>query len=190
MRHALSLSTLLLLLLTIGCGDGDHGSMMTEPRGMMGSGGNGYAAGYGAALVSVTPAGGAVGVPASISIVLRFGAPMRAGTEQYVDLHVAGIDGPIVPMACGFSSERTTLTCAPAAPLASRTTYLIHVGGAMTTQDGHTIDFDYYGPDMGGQWIMGGMMGRGHAGQGWGMMGPGWRGPNGSYGMVFPFTTA
>lgn len=189
MRYALST---LLLLLAVGCGDGggDHGSMMTGSRGMMGSGGYGNGSAYGAALVSVTPAGGAVGVPTSLSIVLRFGAPMAAGTEQYVDLHVAGIDGPIVPVGCAFSSDRTTLTCVPNPPLASRTTYLIHVGGGMMTQDGHAIDYDYYAPGMGGRWIMGGMMGRNHAGQAWGMMGPGWRGPNGSYGMEFPFTTA
>ena len=189
MRYALSLSTLLLLLAN-GCGDGDHGSMMTNASGMMGTGGYGYSPGYGATLVSVTPAGGTVGVPTSISIVFRFNAPMAAGAEQYVDLHVAGIDGPTAPMGCGFSSDRTTLTCVPAAPLASRTTYLIHAGGGVTTQDGHAIDYDRYGPGIGGQWITSGMMGRGHAGQAWGMMGPGWRGPNGSYGMEFSFTTA
>ena len=43
---------------------------------------------------------------------------------------------------------------------------------------------------MGGQWITGGMMGGSHAGGAWGMMGPGWRNSNGSYGMAFSFTTA
>jgi len=43
---------------------------------------------------------------------------------------------------------------------------------------------------MGGQWIMGGMMGGSDGGGSWGMMGSGWRNTNGSYGMAFTFTTA
>ena len=43
---------------------------------------------------------------------------------------------------------------------------------------------------MGGQWIMGGMMTGTHGGMAWGMMGSGWHNANGSYGMVFTFTTA
>jgi len=43
---------------------------------------------------------------------------------------------------------------------------------------------------MGEQWLMPGMMGGTHAGASMGMMGSGWRGSNGSYGMAFPFTTA
>jgi len=125
-----------------------------------------------------------------MSITLRFGAPMAPGMEQYVDLNVSGIAGPVVPMACAFSADRTTLACTPAAPLEPRTTYLIHVGGGMTTQAGQPIDYDSYGRGMGGTWITGGMMGPNHAGHGWGMMGPGWPGPNGSFGMEFPFTTA
>ena len=60
----------------------------------------------------------------------------------------------------------------------------------MTTQSGAGVDFGAYGPMMGGQWIMGGMMGGSHAGNPWGMMGSSWHGANGSYGMAFPFTTA
>jgi hypothetical protein len=42
-----------------------------------------------------------------------------------------------------------------------------------------------------GQWATGAMMGYGPApGLGGGMMGPGWRHANGTYGMVFTFTTA
>jgi hypothetical protein len=43
---------------------------------------------------------------------------------------------------------------------------------------------EQYGMGMGGQWATGGMMG----GQ-TGMMGTGWHNSNGSYGMVFGFTT-
>ena len=58
------------------------------------------------------------------------------------------------------------------------------------TQAGQQLDYAQYGPMMGGQWIMGGMMGSSHGGDPWGMMGPGWHNANGSYGMAFTFTTA
>jgi hypothetical protein len=83
-----------------------------------------------------------------------------------------------------------TLTCTPQAPLSARTTYVVHLGGGMMTQSGQPLDYAQYGPMMGGQWIMGGMMGGSHGGSPWGMMGSGWRNANGSYGMAFSFTTA
>jgi len=67
---------------------------------------------------------------------------------------------------------------------------VVHLGGGMMTQAGQALDYGRYGPGMGGQWIMGGMMATSHGGASWGMMGPGWRNANGSYGMVFSFTTA
>lgn len=66
---------------------------------------------------------------------------------------------------------------------------VVHVGGGMMSQAGLPIDFDSHGPPVGGQWILGGMMGPAHGGHPWGMMGPGWRHANGSYGMQFAFTT-
>jgi hypothetical protein len=157
--------------------------MMTGPSGMGPQGDT-------AALVSVTPPGGSTGVPTSTPITLRFGAAMTVAMEHYVDLHVGSIEGPVVSMGCAWSPDRTTLTCLPSSPLDPRTTYVIHVGGGMMTQAGQPLDYDLHGPGMGGQWLMGGITGPAHAGQPWGMMGPGWRGSNGSYGMEFPFTTA
>ena len=181
MRNA---AAMVLALLAVGCGGGEHGPMMmTGPSGM-------GSQGYSPALVSVTPAGGATGVPTSTSLTLRFGAPMAVAMEQYVDLHVGSIAGPVVAISCAWSPDRTTLTCVPSATLDPRTTYIFHVGAGMMTQAGQPIDYDHYGPGMGGQWLMGGMMGPTHAGGPWGMMGPGWHGSNGSYGMEFPFTTA
>jgi hypothetical protein len=46
------------------------------------------------------------------------------------------------------------------------------------------------GPSMSGSAAATGMMGGLHAGVPVGMMGSGWHGSNGSYGTVFPFTTA
>ncbi len=93
-------------------------------------------------------------------------------------------------MGCAWSPDRTTLTCRPSSPLAHHTTYDIHLGGGMMSAAGGAVDYTTYGPGMGGQWIMGGMMSRTHGGMAWGMMGSGWRNANGSYGMVFTFTTA
>jgi hypothetical protein len=143
----------------------------------------------GASFMSVTPQGGATGVSASAPIVFRFGAAMGAGMERYLDLHMGDLSGPTVPMSCGWSSDRTTLTCTPQGPLASRTTYVVHLGGGMMTQGEQPLDYAQYGPAMGGQWITGGMMGRSHGGSPWDMMARGWRNGNGSYGMAFTFTT-
>jgi hypothetical protein len=168
-----------------GSGHGDRGrGMVTGPNGV------GDPQDYGAAFVSVVPAGGSTGVPTSTSITLRFGTAMAAGMEHYVDLHVGDVAGPTLSLACHWSSDRTTLTCAPSATLRSRTTYVLHLGGGMTTQAGAPIDYAHYGPMMGGHWIMGGMMGPNHGGHAWGRMEPGWHHPNGSYGLAFSFTTA
>ncbi len=166
----------------VGCGSGNDGTMMGPSP--VGTGMTG------ATFMSVTPQGGATGVSASAPIVFRFGAAMGAGMEQYVDLHMGDLAGPNMPVNCGWSGDRTTLTCAPQAPLSPRTAYIVHLGGGMMTQQGQALDYAQYGPMMGGQWIMGGMMGGSHAGSPWGMMGPSWRNANGSFGMAFSFTTA
>jgi Big-like domain-containing protein len=170
-----------LALLAVGCGGENDGSMMSA------SPGTGMP---GAIFIAVTPQGGATGVSPSAPIVFRFGAVMGAGMEQYVDLHMGDLAGPTVPMGCGWSGDRTTLTCTPQGPLSSRTNYVVHLGGGMMTQAGQHLDYGLYGPMLGGQWIMRGMMGRSHSGGAWGMMGPSWRHANGSYGMAFSFTTA
>ena len=170
-------ATIFGVALGAGCG-GNSGNMM------------GPSPATGAVFMSVTPQGGATGVSASAPIVFRFGAAMGTGMEQYVDLHMRDLAGPTVPMSCGWSGDRSTLTCTLQAPLASRTTYVAHLGGGMMTQAGQHLDYDQFGPMMGGQWIMGGMMGGSHAGSSWGMMSPDWRSANGAYGMAFTFTTA
>jgi len=67
--------------------------------------------------------------------------------------------------------------------LKPRTRYTLHIGGGMMDADDHPVDLGLMGPQMGGQWAMGAS----HHGP---MMGNGWRGSNGSYGMSFSFTTA
>jgi hypothetical protein len=145
----------------------------------------------GAAFVSVTPQGGMTGVSSTAPLSFRFGGPMAPGMEQYFDMHVAGLDGPTVPMTCGWSPDRSTLTCDPGSPLQPHTTHAIHMGGGLTDASGRPVNYDTNGSTMGGQWIMVGTMpGMHDGGMGWGMMGGGWRHGNGSYGMVFTFTTA
>ena len=166
------------------CGGSDR--MTGSGSGMMGG-----PTTTGAAFMSVSPQGGTSGVSPATPLSFRFGGPMAPGMEQYFDLHVGGLEGPMVPMSCGWSAERTTLTCNPAAPLQPRTTYAIHMGGGLADASGHPVGYEGYGPMMGGQWIQGGTMPGMHGGgMGWGMMGNGWRHANGSYGMVFTFTTA
>ena len=131
-----------------------------------------------------------MGVPVGTTLELHWGIGMGAGMEQFVDLHMGDVSGPVVPMSCAWSTDRTTLGCTPSSPLQGGTQYTMHVGGGMTGAAGQVIDMDQYGPGFGGQWIQGGMMGAGHGGTAWGMMGAGWRYSNGSFGMAFTFTTS
>ena len=159
-------------VLGTGCGPShEMGSMMmTGPR-------------TGAELLSLSPTGGATGVSVGATLSISFSHAMPQGMEQYVDLHEGDIDGPRVPIQCGWSSERTTLACTPDSPLKGRTRYTLHMGAGMRDADDHPVDLSLMGPQMGGQWTMG-------ASHHVPMMGNGWRGSNGSYGMSFSFTTA
>ena len=53
----------------------------------------------------------------------------------------------------------------------------------------HPIDVGPNGAQMGGQWLMPGMMGGMHGGMPLSGMGAGWKAANGSFGMFFTFTT-
>lgn len=141
------------------------------------------------ALVAVSPGGGATGVSPGITMTMQFSGPMATGMEQYVDLHDGTTAGPVHPMSCTWSTDKTTLTCVPGTPLQDHTMYTLHLGAGMVAGDGSTVDMGP-GTGMGGQWLMGGMMGGLHAGQPMSMMGGDWRGSNGSYGMIFAFTTS
>jgi hypothetical protein len=161
------------------------GSSMTGPS----TGGPGGPVAGTVALMAVSPVAGASSVPGGSPITFRFSGAMAAGMEQYMDLHMGDLSGAEMPMSCVWSGDRTQVTCTPASPLAPGTMYAIHLGGGMMSSSGTAIDYTS-GLGMGGQWIMGGMMTGTHGGMGWGMMSSGWRNTNGSYGMVFTFTTA
>jgi hypothetical protein len=178
-----SLVAAALLLGAMACGgNSQSGSqMMTGPPST--------AVSSGTVLAAVVPAGNAVSVSTSAAIVMRFNHAMAAGMERYMDLHEGDTSGPTVPLSCGWSSDRTTLTCQPQAPLKPQTRYAIHMGDGMMDTDNRPVGMDP-GLLLGGQWLMAGMMGGMHAGSPMGMMSSGWMGSNGSYGMVFAFTTA
>ena len=135
-------------------------------------------------LLSVSPRGGTTSVAASSDIVLTFNRPMMTGMEQYMALHQGVVTGPTIPMGCNWSDSQKTLTCRPGQPLASATRFVIHLGGGMMDANGLRMGMERNGFGMGGQWATATMMG----GQ-TGMMGNGWMHDNGSYGMVFEFTT-
>lgn len=140
-----------------------------------------------ARVVSVVPSGAATGVDPNAPIVITFSHPMLSGMEQYAALHEGDVTGPVVAGTWAWSDDHTVLTFTPAQPLKALTPYTLHLGGGMRATDGGFVD---YGPCIGqynGQWATRQMMGGGMMGGN--MMGTGWRHPNGTYGMVFTFTT-
>ncbi len=147
-------------------------------------------AGTRTALASVSPAGGAVGVDPTGVVTVRFDHALMGGMERYAALHEGDVTGAVVAGTWAMSADHTALTFTPAGALKHATRYTIHLGGGIMDADDHPVDMDP-GQMMGGQYASGSMMGGGAMmGGGSGMMGPGWQGANGMYGMVFSFTTA
>jgi hypothetical protein len=141
-------------------------------------------------LEAVIPSAEATGVDPAGPITVRFSGPMGTGMEQYLDLHQGDIGGPIVQMNCAWSADRTTLTCAPGAPLQPGTSYTIHLGSGMMDGNGRPVETEEHGLQMGGQPVTGQMMGGMHGGQASSMMGPGWRHAGDDHvGMAFTFET-
>jgi len=144
-----------------------------------------------ARVISVVPSGGATGVGPNAPIVVTFSHPMQPGMEQYAALHEGDVTGPVVAGAWAWSGDRATLTFTPAQLLKSQTQYRLHLGGGMRATDGGFVDWGSCVGQHGGQWATQQMMGGGGMmGGDSTMMGPGWRAGNGTYGMVFTFTTA
>lgn len=147
-----------------------------------------------AALLSVQPVGGALDVSIGAEVVVTFDHDLADGMEAYAALHEGAVTGPEVPGTWSMSEDHTVLTFAPSVPLEPATTYVIHIGGGMMDADGNHVDLEMHGASMGGQWATQSMMTNGMGGmggQGGDHMGAGWQDPsNGTYGMVFSFTTA
>lgn len=144
----------------------------------------------GMALAEITPAPGATGIDPASPIAIRFSGAMASGMEQYADLHRGDISGPVVPMGCAWSTDRSTLTCTPGEPLQSETRYTIHMGSGMTDANGRMADTEQYGMQMGGQPVTAAMLGPMHGGNPAGMLGPGWQdADHGHMGIAFTFKT-
>lgn len=139
-------------------------------------------------VLSVVPAGGATNVDRNGAIVVEFSHPMRMGMEQYAALHEGDVTGPVVPGAWSWSSGGQRLTFTPSVPLEPQTQYALHLGGGMLDAIGNLLNYDHCTSQHGGQWATRSMMGGSMMGGS--MMGTGWQHANGTYGMVFVFTTA
>jgi len=147
------------------------------------------------AFVSVVPVGGDTDVDPNAPVVIQFDHAMQTGMEMYAALHEGDVTGPEVAGTWTWSDDDTVLTFTPDQPLLRGTQYTVHLGGGMTDAHGGFVDLESHGSDMGGDWATddmmmgGGMMGGGMM-DGGPHMGEGWEHSNGSFGMVFSFTTA
>ena len=146
------------------------------------------------ALAGLTPAAGTTGVDPARPITINFTMSMMTGMEMLVIVHEGSVTGLQVAGTSVWSTDRTTLTFTPAAPLKAKTTYVVHFSPSLQGTNGKTINMGV-GSAMGGQMVTGGMMGSFGAGMmngQWapGMMGAGWKASDGTFGMMFTFTTA
>ena len=139
-------------------------------------------------VTAVTPVGGAVAVEPTTPIEIAFSRSMMSGMEVYAALHRGTVAGPEVSGAWTWADDHMTLRFTPDAPLDSATAYAIHLGGGMMDGDGNALSYDSCLGDYGGDWVTAETMGGGMMGTR-DMMGPGWRGMNGMYGVMFAFRT-
>ena len=140
-----------------------------------------------AVVLSVSPADGETGVSAAVPVVVTFSHAMMAGMELNVVLHEASVTGPSVAGAATWSTDRKSLSFAPSAALKSATAYVLHIAPTLRTVSGQSLDHGACAA-LGGRSVTSGMMGGGMPGGG--MMGDGWQMAEGSYGVIFSFTTA
>jgi hypothetical protein len=144
------------------------------------------------ALVAVQPLDGAAGIDVGANVVLTFDHEIGIGMEAYIRVVEGEVDGEDVLGSWTMSSDRMVLTFTPNEPFSPGTTYFIHMGGGMRDGVGGLVNLQRHGLGMGGEWVTEFMLtgGRGMGMGGQSHMGEGWQHTNGSYGMVFSFTTA
>ena len=147
------------------------------------------------AVLSVSPASATTGVDPLRPIVITFSRGMMPGMESRVILHEGAVTGPPVAGSAVWSTDRTTLTVTPSTPLKAHTAYTVHLSPGLKAASGQSIDLRSC-TQFGGVYATGTMMGlaqgAGMMNGSWGpgMMGDGWRAADGTYGMIFMFTTA
>ena len=142
------------------------------------------------AFVSIVPVGGDTDVDPNAPVVIRFDHAMPMGMEMYAALHEGDVTGPEVAGMWTWSDDDAVLTFTPEQPLLRGTQYTVHLGGGMTDAHGGSVDLDSHGSHMGGDWATDDMMMGGGMMDGDSHMGEGWEHANGTFGMVFSFTTA
>lgn len=148
-----------------------------------------------AALLAVQPTGGAFGVAISTQVSITFSHPLPEHVAAFVDMHQGPLTGPMVEGTWSFTPDHMTLMFEPGQPMHSGTGYTIHLGGGMVDTFGRPVDLGTRRAECGGEWALGPMfdgagMPGGHGWENSGHLGNGWAHTNGSYGMVFSFTTA
>jgi hypothetical protein len=143
------------------------------------------------ALVNVTPRGGSMTVDPNTRIEIEFDSRMANGMEQFCAVHMGELDGAEVVGRWEWSQDSHVLTFTPDQPFGTSMRHTLHVGGGITDVDGHQMNFERHGFDMGGHWVDEDMLGQ-HGGMmgGHSHMSDGWQHENGTYGMAFPFSTA
>ncbi len=146
------------------------------------------------AVLSVLPAAGTIGADPTRPIALTFSMPMMTGMEMLVIVHEGTVTGPQVAGTTAWSADRTILTFTPSAQLKAKTAYVLHLSPSLRGANGNTMTMAG-GLAIGGKTVTAGMMGTAASGmmngQGVnGMMGAGWMAADGTFGMIFLFTTA
>jgi hypothetical protein len=144
-------------------------------------------------VLSVLPAAAATGVDPTQPIVITFNMSMMSGMEMLVVVNEGSVTGPQITGSSSWSADRHVLTVTPATTLKAKMTYVVHLSPSLQGANGKTIDLAQCAK-IGGQYVSGGMMGSGAGGMmdgtwGPGMMGAGWQASNGTFGMLFTFTT-
>ncbi len=183
-RHPIALATLAAILTIGACTKSS--SSPTSPVGVL--------AADAPTALSVLPAAATTGVDPTKPIVVTFNMSMMSGMEMLVVVHEGSVTGPQVSGSASWSADRRVLTFTPATTLKAKTTYVVHLSPSLQGTNGKTIDLAQC-TKIGGQYVSGGMMGSAAAGMmngswGPGMMGAGWKASDGTFGMLFTFTTA
>ena len=148
-------------------------------------------------LLSVLPAGGAVDISLTTDITVGFSRTISDNLRHFVALHDGDCPGPVVSGTWTRTSDGMGLGFIPFGPLIPGTEYTIHVGGGMTDGFSQPFDLRLHGIPLGGETATEEMvLGPDGMGMGVDMMGAtithtglGWAHSDGTYGMVFQFTT-
>ena len=144
--------------------------------------------------LSVLPAAATTGVDPTRPITITFSMSMMSGMEMLVVVHEGSVNGPQVTVSSSWSPDRRVLTITPSVMLKAKSTYAVHMSPSLQGTNGKMIDVTQCAT-IGCQHVSGGMMDSGASGMmngswGAGMMGAGWKAGDGTFGMLFTFTTS